>query len=86
MRLVVRVAGRKKGGALKYKTRNWYTAVPGYSYTRYEAHSSSFGKLGLDEESVEGPHRFLPLAIVLDPAGQRFKLPGGPSVELRRAS
>ena len=84
MRLVVRVAGREKRGALKYKTRTQQylgTRMPG---TRHIARS--FGKLGLDGESVGGPDRFLPSAIMLDPPGQRLKLPDGPSVQLRRAS
>ena len=84
MRLVVRVAGRKKGGALKYKRRTQRylgTRIPG---TRHIARS--LGKLGLDEESVGGPDRFLPSAIVLDPPGQRLKLPDGPSAQLWRAS
>ena len=86
MRLVVRVARREKGGALKYKTRTQqYLAVrtriiPG---TRHIARS--FGKLGQDEQSVGGPDR-LPSAIMLDPPGQRLKPPNGPSVQLRRAS
>ena len=84
MRLVVRVASRNKGGALKYKTRTQQylgTRIPG---TRHIARS--FGKLGLDEQSVGGPDRFLPSAIMLDPPGQRLKLPDGPRVQLRRAS
>ena len=84
MRLVVRVAGHKKGGALKYKTRTQQylaTRIPG---TRHIARA--FGKLGLDEESVRGPDHLLPLAMMLDPPGQRLKLPDGPSVQLRRAS
>ena len=83
MRLV-RVASRKKGDALKYKTRTQQylgTRIPG---TRHIARS--FGKMGLDEQSVGSPDRFLPSAIMLDPPGQRLKLPGGPSVQLRRAS
>ena len=84
MRLVVRVAGREKRGALKYKTRTQQylgTRMPG---TRHVARS--FGKLGLDGESVGGPDRFLPSAIMLDPPGQRLKLPDGLSIQLRRAS
>ena len=84
MRLVVRVAGHKKGGALKYKTRTQQylaTRIPG---TRHIARA--FGKLGLDEESVGGPDRFLPSPIMLDPSGQRLKPPDGPSVQVRRAS
>ena len=46
----------------------------------------SFGELGLDQQSVGGPDRFLPSAIMLDPPGQRLKLPDGPSVQRRRAS
>ena len=78
VRLVVRVAGRKKGGTLKYKTRTQRylgTRIPG---SRHIAHS--FGKLGLDQESVGGPDHFLPSAIMLDPPGQRLKLADGPSV------
>ena len=65
-----------------------YTAVPGYSCMIPDARhiARSFRKLGLDEESVGGPDRFLPSAIMLDPPGQRLKLPDGPSVQLRRAS
>ena len=84
MWLVERVAGRKKGGALKYKTRTQQylgTRIPG---TRHIARF--FGKLGLDEESVGGPDCFLPSAILLDPPGERLKLPHGPSFQLRRAS
>ena len=81
----VRVASRKKGGALKYKTRTTQqclgTRIPG---TRHI--TRSFGKVGLDEQSVGGPDRFLPSAMMLDPPGQRLKLPDGPSVQLRRAS
>ena len=40
----------------------------------------------LDEESAGGLDRFLSSAIMLDPPGQRLKLPDGPSVQLRRAS
>ena len=83
--LLVRVAGRKKGGALKYKTRTQQqflgTCIPG---TRHI--DRSFGGRALDEESVGGPDRFLPSAIMLDPPGQRLKLPDGPSFQLRRAS
>ena len=84
MRLVVRVAGRKKSGALKYKTRIQQclgARIPGSRHI-----ARSFGNLGLDEESVGGPDRFLPSAIMLDPPSQRLKLPDGPSVQLRRAS
>ena len=86
MRLVVRVHTRKKGGAMKYETQQCTqqylgTRIPG---TRHIARS--FGKMGLDEQSVGSPDRFLPSAIMLDPPGQRLKLPGGPSVQLRRAS
>ena len=84
MRLVVRVARREKGGALKYKTRTQQylgTRIPGTRHT-----ARSFGRLGLGEESVGGPDRFLPSAIVLDPPGQPSKLRDGPSVQLRRAS
>ena len=86
MRLVVRVPSRKKGSALKYKSRSRTqqylgTRIPG---TRHIARS--FGELGLDETSVGGPDRFLPSAIMLDPPGQRFKLPDGPSVQPQRAS
>ena len=42
--------------------------------------------MGLHKQSIGGPDRFLPSAIMLDPAGQRVKLPDGPSVQLRRAS
>ena len=86
MRLVVRVARREKGGALKYKTRTQqYLAVrtriiPG---TRHIARS--FGKLGQDEQSVGGPDR-LPSAIMLDAPGQRLMLHDGPCVQLRRVS
>ena len=83
MRLVVRVAGGKKGGALKCKTRTQQylgTRTPG---TRHIARS--FGELGLDEESVGGPDRFLPWAIMLDPPGQRFKLPDGSATARVRA-
>ena len=41
--------------------------------------------MGLDQQSVEGPDGFLPSAKMLDPPGQRVKLPDGPSVQLRRA-
>ena len=89
MRLVVRVAGHKKGGALKYKTRTRYLVLQQYLGTRMSGTrhiARSFGKLGLDEESVGGPERFLPSARMLDPPGQRLQLPDGPSVQLRRAS
>ena len=79
---MVRVAGRKKGGALKYSTRTQQqylgTCIPG---TRHII-ARSFGELGLDQQSVGGPDRFLPSAIMLDPPGQRLKLPDGPSVQL----
>ena len=84
MRLVVGVAGRKKGGALKYKTRTQQyldTRIPG---TRHIARS--LGKLGLDEESIGGPDRFLPSAKMVGPPGQRSKLSDGSIVQLRRAS
>ena len=86
VRLVVRVPSRKKGGTLKYKTRSRTqqylgTRIPG---TRHIARS--FGKMGLDEQFVGGPDRFLPSAIMLDPPGQRLRLPDGSSVQLRRAS
>ena len=80
----VRVASRKKGGTLIYATRTQQylgTRIPG---TRHIARS--FGKLGLDEQSVGGSDRLLPSAIMLDPTGQRLKLPDGPSVQLRRVS
>ena len=68
--------------------QNTYTAVPGTRIpgTRHILVARSFGKLGLDEESVGGPDRFLPWVILMDPPGQRLKLPDGPSVQLRRAS
>ena len=78
------VASRKKGGALKYKTRTQQylgTRIPG---TRHIARS--FEKMGLDEQSVGGPDRFLPSAIMLDAPGQRLMLPDGPCVQLRRVS
>ena len=71
-------------GALEFKTRTQLylgTPIPG---TRYIA--GSFGELGLDEESLGGPDRFLPSATMLDPPGQRLKLPDGASVQPRRAS
>ena len=37
-----------------------------------------------DEESSGGPDRFLSSAIMLDPPGQRLKLPDGPRVQPRR--
>ena len=77
------IAGRKKGGALKYVTRTQQylgTRVPGIrDITR------SFGEPGLDEESTGSPDHVLPSAIVLDPPGQGLQLPGGPSAQLRRA-
>ena len=42
--------------------------------------------MGLEEQSVGGPERFLPSAIMLDAPGQRLKLLDGHSVQLRRAS
>ena len=78
------IAGRKKGGALKYETHTRQylgTRVPGTGHI-----GRSFGELGLGEESVGGPDRFLPSAIVLDPACQRLQPRDGPSVQLRRAS
>ena len=71
----------QKAGAFKHETRTQQylgARIPG---TRGIARS--FGKLGLDEESVGGPDRFLPSAIMLDPPDQRLKLPDGPSVQLR---
>ena len=65
----VRVASRKKGGTLIYATRTQQylgTRIPG---TRHIARS--FEKMGLDEQSVGGPDRFLPSAIMLGPPGQR---------------
>ena len=70
---------------MKYKTRiQQYLRTRIIPGTRHIARS--FGKLGLDEQSVGGPDRFLPSAIMLDPPGQRFKIPDGPRVQLRRAS
>ena len=45
----------------------------------------AFGKMGLDEQSVGGPDRFLPSTIMLDPPGQRLKLPDGPTQRLATA-
>ena len=66
--------------------QNTYTAVLAARIPGARHMARSFGKLGLDGESVGGPDHFLPWTIMLDPPGQRLKLPDGPSVQLRRAS
>ena len=87
VRLAVRVPSRKKRWCLEIPNVVVHSSTWVLVYQVGTKHTArSFGMMGLHKQSIGGPDRFLPSAIMLDPAGQRVKLPDGPSVQLRRAS